>query len=264
MSEFFTGRKKIMQPKPQYRVTKNGSWQPYIPTLGMTSGCRPGIRNKAEEFHIKHLAKNYQDDRLVKASEGKEVPTAASCSFQGSSPVPIVDDAIEMGMQSHGAASRTGKSSGSFLSGFVPRDIERSERVRLHQGKVTQDTGARDCLNPRINSMTSKNLDPRSVNNPRSIIPPDNLTVGLHPHESFSMKPRATKIVPNENRIQHLGAGLVPLDPLGSVATEENDHPIVPRISQGPNGEYIRVYGDGFKKYYEMFQAEINAHSQEV
>lgn len=236
---------------PQYRPAKNGSWQPYIPTMGMTTGCRPGIRNRAEEFNIAHLAKNYQDDRLVKAAEAKELPAAASCSFQGSTPIPTRESHDEEFLASRSRNSAM-KNADSFQSGMILRDTGDTVRPRLHQGKRTEETGASQCLrfgNDPANECSQIN---QICNKSRSIAPPDNLSTGLLPAEEFSMKPRVMKTSMCGSRMQNLGPGLVP--PQLSSERKDDECARVKVVSQGPNGEYIRVYGNGFQDFLDRIQ----------
>ena len=215
----------------QYKGTRNGSWQPYVPTLGVTSGCRPGVRNKAENFNILHLAKNYQDDRLLQLAASKPSPSAASCAFMGASTVP--NQGADSGPTLTATRARyPERYEGSLETGLIPRD----EKPEFHA--------------PRPNAFQPRPLDNkreidgtdriyRGVNS-ETFIPPDNLARGLLPFDEFSQQNRKIRLGdPIIKGVPSLGPGLIPYEDI-SLNIPPSEHPSESNQCQTV---YKRIYG---------------------
>jgi hypothetical protein len=229
-----------MTSRSQYKVTKNGSWQPYFPTMGVASGCRPGVRNQSELFNIQHLAKNYQDDRLFKIGEAKPTQSASACAFRGSSLIP--EAGCDKKLDSRLTFSDSSRNSnGSLQCGLIPREKTTNEPHGSHPGRMTTSV----LFSSGYGSPESL---PESVRVPRrvnceTLTPPDNLAPGLCPFDEFSIQPRVLKRSESSfKREGCLGPGLVPLEKNGMPEEKRNDNSV--SSSEDPTlGPYRRVYG---------------------
>ncbi len=220
-----------MSSKTKYRVTKNGSWQPYIPAVGVASGCRPGARNSSEAFNIAYLADKYQDDRLRKSREGQSIPVAAGSSFEGSSVIPNSNQDRESVL-----APVEHRNSGSLEAGLLPRQTEIADVTgRPHRGKITQESAT---VTLPVTTDQSR-ISFRYGTNAETLRPPDNLAPGLRPYQEFSMPPRSISTHSyHVGAISNLAPGLIPVE--SSHATDGDRHD---NQSELPEITYKRVYG---------------------
>jgi hypothetical protein len=232
-----------MTSRSQYRVTKNGSWQPYVPSIGVASGCRSGVRSQAERFNLEHLAKNYQDDKLLNCRGSQIAATAAACAFKGSSVIPT--DSGSSGLFTQTTRRMLSlQSRASLDSGLIPIESTTGEYRRSCTGHVTMNSMKEILSQSRETSVTGSDCPRiRRRINAETLIPPDNLSLGLCPLEEFStnqsIQRRGDLASKNSDC---LGPGLIPLDNTPLLLEKRDTSYSNPNSDQALTG-YKRVYG---------------------
>jgi hypothetical protein len=227
-----------------HKIDRNGAWQPYIPTLGVATGCRTGPRNESERFNIAYIAERYQDQEPAKRSNCETLPVAAKCSFSNSSMIPISDISDQLREQSR-FARPSRKNEGALQAGLVP--VENSDMCdpnRPHRGAITRQTGFVVGDRPTVFecAMYDGCRVPRRTND-QTLKPPDNLSIHLEPHEEYSLKERTIRR-PDDVclRSTSLGQGLIPLpctkDETGAVGDINSVNEPLTKATV-----YQRVYG---------------------
>lgn len=227
-----------------HKINRNGAWKPYIPTLGVATGCRTGPRNESERFNISYIAERYQSQEPAKQSSCEILPVAARCSFKNSSMIPMSDISDRHGEKST-FARQSRKNEGALQAGLVPvEDCDMCETNRPHRGKISRQTGfvvgdgpiAFEC------AMYDGYRVPRRTND-QTLRPPDNLSLHLNPYEKYSLKDRTIRRPDDiDSRCTSLGQGLIPLsrtkDHAGAVGDNNSVNDPLLRTTV-----YQRVYG---------------------
>ena len=227
-----------------HKVNRNGAWKPYIPSLGVATGCRTGPRNESERFNIAYIAERYQNQEPAKQSNCEILPVAARCSFKNSSMIPMSDTSDQHGEKSR-FARQSRKNEGALQAGLVPvEDCDMCETNRPHRGEITRQTGF--VVGDRPTAFECAMYDgyrvPRRTND-HTLRPPDNLSIHLNPNEKYSFKDRIIRRPDDiDIRSTSLGQGLIPLsrtkDDAGAVGDYNSVNEPLPRTTA-----YQRVYG---------------------
>ena len=204
----------IKSKSSSFTYSKSGTWQPYVPKLGVASGCRVGPRNHLEKFNVEHLSQKYEPgDKLI--SHGDRVlPTAAKSAFQQGS--LLVDG--NMGSpdrRGRKACPRTEKPSrGVFPVEHGNDDVMGPKPNRRFQARIGQGSSSifhpddairADCSRP--NQVMSR--------------PPDCLGRGMEPHQECSSewKPMMRLSIGSKN-MSSVGHGFMPLADANGIRTE--------------------------------------------
>ena len=216
-----------MSKNASYRASRSGTWQPYVPQVGVSTGCRTGTRNEGEAYRILHLSQRFEDSRLKDNAESRPVPAAAKSSFSGSSTVPQTD---EISSLNQGVTQKT--FSGSLGIGLIPT-VQTGDAVsRLHSGKISEQTFSLNEADASVELQL-----PRRRNN-ETLVPPDNISIGLVPIEEFSFDPKINVRRFGNTSTTSLGPGLVPIS-----KSTDSSAPIVKLIPPAQSVGFERVYG---------------------
>ena len=212
------------------RALRSGTWQPYVPRVGVSTGCRSGPRNDAETYSILHFSNKFMESGRDEYAEPRAIPAAAKSSFSGSSTLPSAES--DKGRINPCGATKSEKC--SLGPGLVPQQVYGKESVRrLHSGKSSEQSF----------SLTERSVDvvsphPRRRNN-ETLAPPDNLSRGLKPLKQFSIEysghDRRSVTAPG---LSSLGPGLIPIPHRSEIF----DFPVDEKESSEPV-PFKRVYG---------------------
>ena len=203
----------IMKSQSIHKINRNGAWQPYIPTLGVATGCRTGPRNESERFNIAYIAERFQDDQHDKRGVTPVLPMAAKCAFNDSSMIPVSDGSNQRSEWLR-TVRPSRKNEGALEAGLVPvGSADTWNLERKHRGEMSRQTG---CVVGRQSTPFDSGTNagyrvPRRTND-QTLKPPDNLSIDLQPYEKYSIKARNIKRSEDiDGRSTSLGRGLIPL-----------------------------------------------------
>ena len=215
-------------PASGFKISKVGSWQPYVPKIGVAVGCRTGSRNALESFNIQHLSNQKYQDTTCFPDKDCSAPSSRT-SFEGGSIL------LSASNQAERLGRRPGdRNTSSLKQGLIPLADECRSVSRLHCGKITRESLCVWNDTESNNGMASVKV--RCDLN--SLKPPNNLGAGLEPHvDSFMDERRKIKLLDCKPKQSGLGAGLIPLP--GKNGLDIPQPPPVASLAQ----EYSRVYG---------------------
>lgn len=174
-------------------TSSNGSWKPYIPQIGTPHGCRTAIRSSQEKFYITHSAKVLSDLSSESRRVYNESP-AASCSLTGSATFKEggTED-VRVGRRISPIMKNT-----SIGIGCSPSENEKLFAKRPQQGRIHEES--QDCM-----------ISSRDETRARTIKPPDNLSVGLHPIVDYEAELLQVNRCSGIRNNSSLGPGLQPI-----------------------------------------------------
>jgi hypothetical protein len=198
---------------------RNGTWKPYIPQIGTPNGCRVEPRGNEEKFYITHAAKVFSDS----CSEGRRVYKDSSANSSSVTGVGIPKEGNPEPTP-QGRRTFTDLNKLSMGSGLNPGEPEKLFATRPQQGRVNEESmNDSATFRVRINSST--------------LIPPDNLTLGLQPLVDYDSDSLQRNRCCSHRNASSLGAGFQPIpeESDGGAAGTEAD--------TGIPQEYRRVYG---------------------
>jgi len=210
------------------RSVRTGSWLPYVPRLGVSTGCRTGTRNETETYNILHLSRRFEQP--TNTDHTSETPAAAKSSFSGSSTIP--DDVSSNTRPARVSNKRINEC--SLGHGAIPQSTSKLDaRVRLHSGKISEQTLTLGEHGPVVESKFTRRR------NHETLVPPDNLTLGLRPIDEFSIDvKKPVRRGDNTNMLSSLGPGLVPLSRDFETFEEHVEEP-----KEVTQTSFKRVYG---------------------
>jgi hypothetical protein len=223
---------------------RSGAWEPYIPTLGTHIGCRPGVRNRSEMFNIRHIAEHYQESESSASRQSEHIPSAAKSVFKGSCVVPDIEEQeVRAGRACNSEILLRNR--GSLNSNLVPIGTKQPTETPISSASCSIGVlpGGKEA--PHVRRRT----------NADTVIPRDNLSLGLCPTGNTSTQTSCSKRVFFESKSSvSLGPGLIPLG--GSTRrTEQLTSGARMRPYIDPEGPYIRVYGNGFAEFLKSLEA---------
>ena len=233
---------------PNYKVSRTGMWQPYIPKLGVSPGCRVGVRNDLENFQHMHIAQRYQDSQALTKSDQSNLPQAAKSSFDRGTVVPSIETQHVPIKQprTYGPVA--------LQQGLIPLENESNIAVnRPHRGKTSYQS-----FSIFSDSIEDIQTDPvRIRRNDRTIRPSDNIGTGLLPTLEMSGEIRMKMRAPNDVRLaSSLGPGLM------SFGIEPNVPDTGENVAEHPE-TYRRVYGLKEESINELYDVKPAAYCKQ-
>jgi hypothetical protein len=198
---------------------RNGTWKPYIPQIGTPNGCRVEPRGNQEKFYITHAAKVFSDS----CSEGRRVYKESLASSSSVTGVGI-PKAGTPEPTPQGRRTFTEPNTFSICSGLNPGEPEKLFATRPQQGRVNKESvNDSTAIRVRINQNT--------------LIPPDNLTLGLQPLVDYDSDSLQRNRCSGHRNASSLGPGFQPIPEESSGAAVD-----IEADTEIPQ-EYRRVYG---------------------
>jgi hypothetical protein len=175
-------------------------WQPYIPKLGVSPGCRVGVRNELENFQHVHFAQKYQDDASTKNNNMKTVPLAAKTSFEHGSVLPSSQNETSTRLLSECARAC------SLKQGLVPTVPEEIINNKPHKGLTSRQTFS--IFSGQTIDSSPEHVTKRT--NHFTVKPPNGLGCGMVPIHDQESGTRLRMRHPDVKGLSSLGPGLLP------------------------------------------------------
>ena len=156
---------------PSTMSRRGGSWQPYIPQIGVSPGCRSGAAGMQENQTISYIAEKYEN---LNAHPRTELPRAAQSSLIASClKDPAPDNACEA------ATLKGNRKNESSFNGDLTISADESRRCRgPHHGRITDSSVT---LGDNLVSKTFLASPLRRQLGEVAFRPPDNIGAGMQP-----------------------------------------------------------------------------------